>query len=322
MLQSKVYGEENEHKINRWNRQVHDPRPAAIGNSLLAAGPCWTANQPVPLADQPAGDHLHLDAAGLRTKELAYFSKHGKPIWSEPRGLDAGYQWPQFSIHRGTLQQILLDAAMHRLPIRLCGSGGGLTNNTPVSLDWATDFLDAMDSVAGQLVTTMGSSRLNEFRVQYAHRHQSSVLNGDSGIGPAVTVTGVASFGGPYSGTGQGNAGFDFKQNITQVIDNFTYIRAAHAYKFGVDFQRIHDGGFQTVRLNLQAFRHMNGQNQLPATWFKTLDWAVTTALSNNLQVILDEHDFTFLREEHHDRWMGFKREDVQRWFEDMFRYT
>src|SRR5437899_97447 len=56
-----------------------------------------------------------LGAAGVRTKELAYFSKHGQPIWSEPRGLDAGYKWPQFSIHRGTLQQILLDAATERL---------------------------------------------------------------------------------------------------------------------------------------------------------------------------------------------------------------
>ena len=56
-----------------------------------------------------------------------------------------------------------------------------------------------------------------------------------------MTITGIASFGSPTSGTGQGNAGFDFKQNITQVIDNFTYIRAAHSYKFGIDMQRIHD---------------------------------------------------------------------------------
>ena len=28
----------------------------------------------------------------------------------------------------------------------------------------------------------------------------------------------------------------------------------------------------------------------------------------------LDEHDFQFLKVEHHDRWMGFKREDVKRW--------
>ena len=56
-----------------------------------------------------------LDASGVRTRELAYFSKHGKPIWSEPRGIEAGYNWPQFSIHRGTLQQILLDTAIERL---------------------------------------------------------------------------------------------------------------------------------------------------------------------------------------------------------------
>lgn len=29
----------------------------------------------------------------------------------------------------------------------------------------------------------------------------------------------------------------------------------------------------------------------------------------------LDEHNFTFLKEEHHDRWMGFKREDIKSWF-------
>jgi len=29
----------------------------------------------------------------------------------------------------------------------------------------------------------------------------------------------------------------------------------------------------------------------------------------------LDEHNFEFLRNEHHDRWMGFKREDIESWF-------
>ncbi len=29
----------------------------------------------------------------------------------------------------------------------------------------------------------------------------------------------------------------------------------------------------------------------------------------------LDEHYFEFLKAEHHDRWMGFKRENVERWF-------
>src|SRR3979409_1491736 len=63
-----------------------------------------------------------LYASSVRTKGLAFFSKQGKPIWSEPRGIEAGYKWPQFSIHRGTLQQILLDAATERL---------GKENNPP-----------------------------------------------------------------------------------------------------------------------------------------------------------------------------------------------
>jgi hypothetical protein len=115
-------------------------------------------------------------------------------------------------------------------------SGGGIN-----TLERATDFLDAMDSVAGQVVSSFGANKLNELRIQYAHRHQQSVANSDSGTGPAVTITGVAGFGGPWSATGQGNAGFDFKQNITEVVDNFTFIRAAHNYKFGFDLQHVYD---------------------------------------------------------------------------------
>jgi ubiquinone/menaquinone biosynthesis C-methylase UbiE len=31
----------------------------------------------------------------------------------------------------------------------------------------------------------------------------------------------------------------------------------------------------------------------------------------------MDEHDFEFLKEEQHDRWMGFKREDILKWFKE-----
>jgi endoglucanase len=57
-------------------------------------------------------------------------------------------------------------------------------------------------------------------------------------------------------------------------------------------FQRIQAGGFQTVRINLQAFSHMDAANRLNPVWFTTLDWAVKNALANNLTVILDEHDY------------------------------
>lgn len=56
-----------------------------------------------------------LDKIGLRTTEVAYFSKYGKQIWAEPRGLQAGNSWPQYSIHRGHLQQLLLKTVLERL---------------------------------------------------------------------------------------------------------------------------------------------------------------------------------------------------------------
>src|ERR1700710_3113754 len=83
-----------------------------------------------------------LDASGVRTRELAYFSKHGKPIWSEPRGLEAGYKWPQFSIHRGTLQQILLDAAIERLGAENILTSHHLSNWTETPSGGRADFID------------------------------------------------------------------------------------------------------------------------------------------------------------------------------------
>lgn len=56
-----------------------------------------------------------LERAGVRTAELAYFNKFGQQIWREPRGLDAGYPWPQYSIHRGKLQMLLLEEVKQRL---------------------------------------------------------------------------------------------------------------------------------------------------------------------------------------------------------------
>ena len=42
-----------------------------------------------------------LDVAGIRTNELHYVSRLGQKVWSEKRGTDAGFDFPQFSIHRG-----------------------------------------------------------------------------------------------------------------------------------------------------------------------------------------------------------------------------
>ncbi|MGE0598184.1 MAG: flavin-dependent oxidoreductase [Dehalococcoidia bacterium] len=81
-------------------------KPLGVGINLLP----HSVRVLTLLGVQPA-----LAASGIPTAELSYFTKHGKLIWSEPRGLAAGYRWPQYSIHRGHLQLLLLDEVHKRL---------------------------------------------------------------------------------------------------------------------------------------------------------------------------------------------------------------
>ena len=58
-----------------------------------------------------------LDAVAVRTDQLYYLNRHGQEVWREARGLDAGHDVPQFSIHRGRLQSVIhraVEAAARR----------------------------------------------------------------------------------------------------------------------------------------------------------------------------------------------------------------
>src|ERR1700726_4939285 len=65
------------------------------------------------LTELGLGDELA--QLGLATRELSYFNKLGQLIHSEQRGLSAGYKWPQYSVHRGQLQLLLLRAVRARI---------------------------------------------------------------------------------------------------------------------------------------------------------------------------------------------------------------
>ena len=56
-----------------------------------------------------------LDAAAIRTRRLIYKTGQGLDIVAQPRGLWAGLDAPQFSIHRGRLQKLIHDAVVERL---------------------------------------------------------------------------------------------------------------------------------------------------------------------------------------------------------------
>jgi len=59
------------------------------------------------------GDELK--KTGIPTDEILYFHKNGQFIYGEPRGLRAGYKWPQYSIHRGKLLNLLYREVQSRL---------------------------------------------------------------------------------------------------------------------------------------------------------------------------------------------------------------
>ncbi|UFZ07105.1 flavin-dependent oxidoreductase [Bradyrhizobium ontarionense] len=56
-----------------------------------------------------------LDEVAIRTSELFYLTRRGQEVWHETRGLDAGHDVPQFSIHRGRLQSVIHQAVVERL---------------------------------------------------------------------------------------------------------------------------------------------------------------------------------------------------------------
>ncbi|MFI7617485.1 flavin-dependent oxidoreductase [Nonomuraea terrae] len=56
-----------------------------------------------------------LAAAGVVTRESVFFNRFGQLIYREPSGLHAGYEHPQYSIHRGDLQAVLLAAVRERI---------------------------------------------------------------------------------------------------------------------------------------------------------------------------------------------------------------
>lgn len=104
---------------------VREIKPLGVGINLLP----HSVRHLFELGLEPA-----LDATGIRTSELRYTTKRGETIWREPRGLDAGYRWPQFSIHRGRLQGLLLAAVRDRL-----GTDAVLLDHAATSVETRAD---------------------------------------------------------------------------------------------------------------------------------------------------------------------------------------
>ncbi len=76
-------------------------RPIGVGINLLP----HATKELAGLGLEPA-----LAKVAIETRDATFFNRFGQLIYQEPLGRAAGYDHPQFSVHRGDLQMVLLDA--------------------------------------------------------------------------------------------------------------------------------------------------------------------------------------------------------------------
>ncbi|HQE95153.1 MAG TPA: glycoside hydrolase family 5 protein [Candidatus Marinimicrobia bacterium] len=83
-------------------------------------------------------------------------------------------------------------------------------------------------------------------------------------------------------------------------------------------FKLIREAGFNTVRINLHPFRHMDPTTfELREHWWKVLDWAVENALANGLMIILDMHEYYAMADDpvaRKDMWLTFWKQVAERY--------
>lgn len=93
-----------------------------------------------------------LDAVGIRTTELFYMNRTGQIVWREPRGIAAGFEVPQYSIHRGQLQKALFDVVVDRLGPDAVRTGRRLAGFIQDEGGVTAHLVDAIDGAGSETV--------------------------------------------------------------------------------------------------------------------------------------------------------------------------
>ena len=97
-----------------------------------------------------------LDAISVRTRELRYLNRFGSRIRTEPRGIHAGHDVPQLSVHRGRLHGVLWQAAVERLGADRLRTGKRLTGFAQDGTGVTAQFADGTEERGGALVGADG----------------------------------------------------------------------------------------------------------------------------------------------------------------------
>jgi len=140
-----------------------------------------------------------LDSIGVRAREWALVGLNGKDVYSEPRGLVAGYRWPQYAVHRGALQMLL-----HRTTVERLGPDAVLTGHRVVGYRTDGDGVIATVRTRGGTQTEIraklliGADGLHSAVRSQMHPQQPAIHWGGAimwrGTTPGVPIRSGASF--------------------------------------------------------------------------------------------------------------------------------
>ena len=120
---------------------VRDMRPLGVGINLQP-------NAVRELYDLGINEE-DLDRVGLPAKEWALVGLNGNDIYSEPRGRLAGYNWPQYAVHRGLFHMLLHDRVVERIgqqAVRLSSRVTGYRKNSDGSVSVRVERADGSTS--------------------------------------------------------------------------------------------------------------------------------------------------------------------------------
>jgi 2-polyprenyl-6-methoxyphenol hydroxylase-like FAD-dependent oxidoreductase len=170
---------------------VRELKPLGVGINLQP-------NAVRELYDLGIGSDM-LDKIGMQAKEWALVGLNGNDVYSEPRGLLAGYRWPQYAVHRGGLQMLLHELAVARLGSDAVRTGQRVTGyrNHAAGVTVLVESADGETSeLAGSLL--IGADGLHSAVRAEMHPNQPPIQWGGAimwrGTTPGVPIRTGASF--------------------------------------------------------------------------------------------------------------------------------
>jgi 2-polyprenyl-6-methoxyphenol hydroxylase-like FAD-dependent oxidoreductase len=96
-----------------------------------------------------------LDSVGLPAREWALVGLNGNDIYSETRGLEAGYKWPQYAVHRGLFHMLLHEKLVERIGAGAVRLGSRVTGYRPHADGGVSALVEHADGSTSETAGTL-----------------------------------------------------------------------------------------------------------------------------------------------------------------------